>query len=131
MWCYDRNKQPKRATIARLMQKETHTHTQKKLNNKNKKTKQQEQKKKKTKTNKQKKKTKKKKQKKNNKKQKKTYKCHGNQRCEIELVQGFMPVLVTSNFDDNSIKMDELAWRPFSHYKYMEKFVDAQGQLTP
>ena len=29
---------------------------------------------------------------------------HGNQRPEIELVQAFMPVLITSNFDDDSIK---------------------------
>ena len=29
---------------------------------------------------------------------------HGNQRPEIELVRAFMPVLVTSNFDDDSIK---------------------------
>ena len=35
---------------------------------------------------------------------------HGNQRPEIELVRAFMPVLVTSNFDDNS-KMNELAWK--------------------
>ena len=28
----------------------------------------------------------------------------GNQRLEIELVRAFMPVLVTSNFDDDSIK---------------------------
>ena len=36
---------------------------------------------------------------------KNTYICgHGNQRPEIELVQAFMPVLATSNFDDDSIK---------------------------
>ena len=29
---------------------------------------------------------------------------HGNQRLEIELVGTFMPVLVTSNFDDDLIK---------------------------
>ena len=29
---------------------------------------------------------------------------HGNQWPEIELVRAFMPVLVTSNFDDDSIK---------------------------
>ena len=29
---------------------------------------------------------------------------HGNQRPEIELVRAFMPVLVTSHFDDDSIK---------------------------
>ena len=43
-------------------------------------------------------------------KKKKTYKRametrgHGNQRPEIALAQAFMPVLVTSNFDDDSIK---------------------------
>ena len=45
------------------------------------------------------------------KKQQKTYKwAVGNQRLEIELIQAFMPVLVTSNFDDDSIK-NEWAWR--------------------
>ena len=29
---------------------------------------------------------------------------HGNQRLKIELVRIFMPVLVTSNFDDDLIK---------------------------
>ena len=29
---------------------------------------------------------------------------HGNQKHEIELVRAFMRVLVTSNFDDESIK---------------------------
>ena len=32
------------------------------------------------------------------------YMGHGNQRPEIELIRAFMPVLVTSNFDDDSIK---------------------------
>ena len=43
-----------------------------------------------------------------------------------------MPVLVTSNFDDDSIE-NELASMEtaFSHYKSMENFLDAQGQLTP
>ena len=36
---------------------------------------------------------------------------YGNQWPEIEHVRAFMPVLVTSNFDDDSIKMNELAWR--------------------
>ena len=36
---------------------------------------------------------------------------HGNQRPEIELVRAFMSVLVTSNFDDDSFKMNELALR--------------------
>ena len=29
---------------------------------------------------------------------------HGNQRSKIKLVQAFMPVLITSNFDDDLIK---------------------------
>ena len=41
---------------------------------------------------------------------------------KIELDQAFMPVLVTSNFDDD--------WIKFSHYKSMGNFLDAQGQLT-
>ena len=36
---------------------------------------------------------------------------HGNQRPKIEHVEAFMPVLVTRNFDDDSIKMNELEWR--------------------
>ena len=56
---------------------------------------------------------------------------HGNQRPEIELVQAFMPVLVTSNFDDDSIKTEQASMeKAFSHYKSMGKFLDAQGQLT-
>ena len=43
-----------------------------------------------------------------------------------------MPVLVTSNFDDDSIKNERVSMEtPFSHYKSMGKFVDAQGQPTP
>ena len=39
-------------------------------------------------------------------------------RPKIEFDQVFMPVLVTSNFDDDSVKMNELACEtPFSHYK--------------
>ena len=47
---------------------------------------------------------------------------------KIELDQAFMPVLVTSNFDDNSIKneQDSMA-TSFSHYKSMWDFLDAQG----
>ena len=57
---------------------------------------------------------------------------HGNQRPEIELVQAFMPVLVTSNFDDDSIKNEWARMETsFSHYKSMGNFLDAQGQLTP
>ena len=43
-----------------------------------------------------------------------------------------MPVLVTSNFDNDSIK-NELASMEtaFFHCKSMGNFLDAQGQLTP
>ena len=38
-----------------------------------------------------------------------------------------MPVLVTSNFDDDSIKNERASMEtPFSHYKYMGKFLDTQ-----
>ena len=50
---------------------------------------------------------------------------------EIILVRAFMPVLVTSNFDDYSIKNERASMEtPFSHYKSMGNFLDAQGQLT-
>ena len=43
-----------------------------------------------------------------------------------------MPVLVTSNFDDDSIKNEPASMEtPFSHYKSMGNFLDTQGQLTP
>ena len=43
-----------------------------------------------------------------------------------------MPILVTSNFDDDSIKNERASMEtPFSHYKSMGIFLDAQGQLTP
>ena len=43
-----------------------------------------------------------------------------------------MPVLVTSNFDDDSIENEQASLETaFSHYKSMEIFFDAQGQLTP
>ena len=53
---------------------------------------------------------------------------HGNQKPEIELVRAFMPILVTSNFDDDEWASMET---PFSHYKSMGNFLDPQGQLTP
>ena len=63
----------------------------------------------------------------------KTYKWgHGNQRPKIELVWAFMPVLVTSNFDDDSIKNEWASMEtPFSQYKSMGNVLDARGQLTP
>ena len=43
-----------------------------------------------------------------------------------------MPVLVISNFDDDSIKNKRASMEtPFSNYKSMGNFLDAQGQLTP
>ena len=51
---------------------------------------------------------------------------------KIKLYQVFMPVLVTSNFDDDSTKNEQASMHtPFSHYKSMGNFLDAQGQLTP
>ena len=50
---------------------------------------------------------------------------------EIKLVQAFMPVLVTSNFDDDLIKNERASMEAaFSHYMSMGNFLDAQGQLT-
>ena len=49
-------------------------------------------------------------------------------RPKIELNQAFMPVLVTSNFDDDSIKNEQANMETaFSHYKSMGNFLDAQG----
>ena len=43
-----------------------------------------------------------------------------------------MPVLVTSNFDDDSIINERASMEtPFPHYKTMGIFLDARGQLTP
>ena len=53
-------------------------------------------------------------------------------RPEIKLVRAFMSVLVTSNFDDDSIKTERACMETaFSHYKSVGIFLDAQGQLTP
>ena len=53
-------------------------------------------------------------------------------RPEIKLVRAFMSVLVTSNFDDDSIKNKQASMEaPFPHYKSIGNFSDAQGQLTP
>ena len=42
-----------------------------------------------------------------------------------------MPVLITSNFDDGSIKNERASMEiAFSHYKSMGFFLDVQGQLT-
>ena len=51
---------------------------------------------------------------------------------KIELDRAFMPVLITSNFDDDSIKKERARMEtPFSHYKSMGNVLDAQGQQTP
>ena len=51
---------------------------------------------------------------------------HGNLRPEIELDRAFMPVLVTSNFDDDSIKNEPASMETtFSHYKSMGNILDA------
>ena len=43
-----------------------------------------------------------------------------------------MLVLVTSNFDDDSIENERASMETaFSHYKSMGNFLDAPGQLTP
>ena len=43
-----------------------------------------------------------------------------------------MLVLVTSNFDDDSIKNERVSMATaFSHYKSMDNVLDAQGQITP
>ena len=51
---------------------------------------------------------------------------------KIELDRAFTPVLVNSNFYDDSIKNEQANMEtPFSHYKSMGIFLGAQGQLTP
>ena len=53
---------------------------------------------------------------------------HGNQRPEIELVRAFMPVLVNSNFDDDSIKNEWASMETsFSHYKSLGNSIDRKG----
>ena len=53
-------------------------------------------------------------------------------RPKIELDRAFMPVLVTSNSDDDSIKNERASMETASsHYKSMGFFSDAQGLLTP
>ena len=43
-----------------------------------------------------------------------------------------MPVLDTSNFDDDSIKNEQTSIEAaFSHYKSMRNILDTQGQLIP
>ena len=53
-------------------------------------------------------------------------------RPKFKLDRPFMPVLVTNNFNDDSIKTERASMEaPFSHYKSMGDFLDTQGQLTP
>ena len=43
-----------------------------------------------------------------------------------------MPVLVTSNCDDDSIKNEQASTETaFSHYKFVGNVLDAQGHSTP
>ena len=52
-------------------------------------------------------------------------------RPKIVLDQAFMPVLVTSNFDDDSIKNEQASMETlFSHYKYMGNFLEARSQWS-
>ena len=52
-------------------------------------------------------------------------------RPEFELIRDVMPVLVTSKFDENLIKNERASLEtPFSHYKSMGNFSDAQEHLT-
>ena len=56
----------------------------------------------------------------------------GQIRPKIELDQAFMPALVISNFDDDSIKNEQASMATsFSHYKFIGNFLDAQGKLSP
>ena len=51
---------------------------------------------------------------------------------KFKLDPAFMPVLVTSTFDDDMIKNEGAnVEASFSHYKSMGDFLDSQGQLTP
>ena len=53
-------------------------------------------------------------------------------RPEFEHVQDFMPVLVTSKFDEDLIKNERASLEtPFSHCKSMGNFLDTQGHLGP
>ena len=61
-----------------------------------------------------------------------TSKLSGLIRPQIELDRAFMHVLVTSSFDDDSIKHERAnVETAFSHYKSMGNVLDAQVQLTP
>ena len=52
----------------------------------------------------------------------------GNHKPQIELVQAFMPILVTSNINDVSIKNEWASMEtPFFHYKSMGNVLDLKG----
>ena len=52
-------------------------------------------------------------------------------RPEFELFQDFIPVLFTSKFDEDPIKNERASLEtPFSHYKSLGNFSDAQERLT-
>ena len=50
---------------------------------------------------------------------------------KIELDRAFMPVLVTSNTDNDSIKNEWASMEKPFPIMSMGNFLDAQGQLTP
>ena len=53
-------------------------------------------------------------------------------RPKVELDRAFMPVLVISNVDDDSIKNERATMEiTIFHYKSTGNFLAAQGQLTP
>ena len=53
---------------------------------------------------------------------------HENQRPETEPDRALVPVLVTSNYDDDSIKNERASMETaFSHYKSMGYFLDLKG----
>ena len=57
---------------------------------------------------------------------------HGNKKLKIELARAFIPVLVTSNFDDDSIKSEWARMETsFSHYKSMRTFLVVSGPTWP
>ena len=53
-------------------------------------------------------------------------------RPEFEDIRDFMPVLVTSKFDEDPIKNERASLEtPFSYYKSIGNFSGAQGHLPP
>ena len=46
---------------------------------------------------------------------------------KVEPDRAFMPVLVTSNFENEQASMETA----FSHYTSIGNILDAQGQITP